>query len=168
EARGFLSPSVLFMNGEYVMWMVEYEDGKRSIARRTSADGLNWSKPEKTPIERFQAYCQAPWHLDVIPDPAHGDLILVLTTAKDRGFEAELFYGFSGDWGRSWQVVGKLLEPGYFFERKRVYRSSIAIRGDEYFLFYSAMSDDGTWSVARIGLERTGLRLETPPGALAG
>jgi hypothetical protein len=163
EARGFLSPSVLFMNGEYVMWVVEYEDGKRSIVRRTSADGLNWSKPKKTPIAYPQAHCQAPWHLDVIPDLSHDDLILVLTTAKDRGFDAELFYGFSSDWGRSWQVVEKLVEPGYFFERKRVYRSSIAIRDDEYFLFYSAMSEDETWSVARIKLKRTGLRLATPP-----
>ena len=151
RSRHFLSPSVLFMDGIYVMWTVEYEGGERSIIRRTSADGLVWSKPEKTPL--ISNYPLPPaWHLDVTPCAERDGLILILTAAmKDGGDNAELHYGF-GD-GQSWHMAGKLIEPGYFFESGRVYRSSLVSLGEGiYSLFYSAQSRNRTASVARLDL----------------
>jgi len=148
RARKFLSPSVLYMEGMYIMWTVEYEGGERSIMRRTSADGLTWTEPEKTPLVSDYLLL-SPWHLDVTPRAGGEGLILVLTAAKDRGEDAELHYGF-GD-GLSWRMAGKLIEPGYFFESGRVYRSSLVSRGEGvYSLFYSAQSKDRMGSVARL------------------
>lgn len=149
QVRKLLSPSVLFANGEFLMWTVESEDGKRRIVRRTSDDGLRWSAPEATPV--FADYpLQDPWHLDVLEDD--GKWILALTTAQDRGFEADLHLGFGDEGGRSWHMAGKLIEPGYFFEDRRVYRASIAPRKNAWDLYYSALSADGTWNIARVGL----------------
>ena len=148
RARKFLSPSVLYMEGMYIMWTVEYEGGERSIMRRTSADGLTWTEPEKTPLVS-DYFLLPPWHLDVTPRAEGEGLILILAAAKDRGEGAELHYGF-GD-GLSWRMAGKLIEPGYFFESGRVYRSSLVARGEGvYSLFYSAQSKDRMGSVARL------------------
>ncbi|MCL1941111.1 MAG: hypothetical protein FWG09_04140 [Synergistaceae bacterium] len=150
QSRKFLSPSVLFLNGEYVMWTVEYTDGKRSITRRASADGLNWSDPAETPLSAGYSMLP-PWHLDIVPSAETDDLILILTAAKDRGEDAELHYGFGN--GHSWCMAGKLIEPGYFFESGRVYRSSLVPRGENvYSLYYSAQSQDRIGSVARLDL----------------
>jgi hypothetical protein len=154
QNRGFMSPSVLFLNGEYVMWTVEYENRKRSIFRRTGVDGLRWSAPERTPLEANIALPAASWHLDVIERSGiDGGLILLLTTAKDKGSDAKLYYGFGDPEGRDWRMAGKLIEPGYFFEERRVYRSSlVSLGGNRYALFYSALSGDKTWGIARLEL----------------
>ena len=152
RARKFLSPSVLFMDGMYIMWTVEHEGGERSIMRRTSDDGLEWSEPEKTPL--ISDYSMLPpWHLDVTQRAEGEGLILILTVAKDRGEHAELHYGF-GD-GQSWRMAGKLIEPGYFFESGRVYRSSLVSMGKGTYpnvLFYSAQSKGRMGNVARLAL----------------
>ena len=66
RSRMFLSPSVLYINGMYVMLTVEYEGGERSITRRTSADGLVWSEPEKTMIVS-EYLMLPPWYQDLTP-----------------------------------------------------------------------------------------------------
>jgi hypothetical protein len=147
-----LSPSVLFMDGKYVMWTVERDGANRKIMRRTSSDGLSWSIPESTVLETDYAI-QAPWHLDVISSAETGGTVLLLTTAKDRGGQAELHYGFGCREGRSWRLTGKLIDPGYFFEGGRVYRSSLAaLGGGKYVLYYSASDTTAKWSIARLGL----------------
>jgi hypothetical protein len=148
---GFLSPSVLFTDGRYVMWTVEQDGGERAVTRRSSGDGVAWSAPEKTSL-KADYDLHAPWHLDVIPSDETEGTILILTTAKGRGDRAELHYGFGDREGRNWRVAGKLIEPGYFFEKERVYRSSlVSIGGDAYRLYYSSLGG-GKWSVARLGL----------------
>ena len=69
----------------------------------------------------------APWHLDV--SGVSGRLWILLTTARGRGFDAELLWGWSGDSELSWNVEGKPLR-----------------------LYYSAMAGDGTWHVAALDL----------------
>ncbi|GHV54042.1 hypothetical protein FACS1894216_13230 [Synergistales bacterium] len=149
--RGFLSPSVLFMDGEYVMWTVEYDEGERAVTRRTSADGLLWSAPLKA-LALAPLDMPPPWHLDVVP--CEGGLLTAMTAAKDRGFGASLYCGFSSDGGRVWNITDKLVEPGYFFEGQRIYRSSlVSMGGSDYSLFYSALSLNGTWNIARTELK---------------
>ena len=143
--RKFLSPSVLLMNGKYFMWTVEYENGQRSIFRRTSPDGLNWDEPYKSEIAMPEAVSN-PWHLDVIAGSE--GLFLMLTTAKDRGIDAELYCGYSEDCGISWNITEKPFKGGYFFEGKRIYRSSLVLHDNRLRLYYSAMSSDGTWNIA--------------------
>ena len=152
DARNFLSPSVLFLNGEYVMWTVEYEEGKRYVVRRTSLDGLRWSDPAKTRLQADYALPE-PWHLDVAEDG--GKLLLLLTAAGNRGEGAELHSGYSGDLGYSWTIIKRLIEPGYFFEEKRVYRSSLVPQNDGlHGLYYSSMSANGTWNIAYLPVGR--------------
>jgi hypothetical protein len=151
ENRGFLSPSLLFMDGKYVMWTVEKNGANREIVRRTSDDGLSWPESENTVLETNYA-AQVPWHLDVIPSAETGGTILLLTTAKDRGGEAELHYGFGDREGRSWRLAGKLIDPGYFFEGGKIYRSSLATLGDGAYALYYSASDGMKWSIARLGL----------------
>jgi hypothetical protein len=151
-SNDLLSPSVLFMDGKYVMWAVERDGTNRKITRRTSGDGLSWSMPENTVLETDYA-AQAPWHLDVISSAETGGTVLLLTTAKDRGGQAELHYGFGCCEGRSWRLSGKLIDPGYFFESGKIYRSSLAALGDgKYALYYSASDVTSKWSIARLGL----------------
>jgi hypothetical protein len=152
ENRGFLSPSVMYIDGKFVMWTVEQDTGRRIIVRRSSDDGLTWSTSEKTSLE--SGYATAPpWHLDVISCAETGGSILILVTAEDRGFQAELHYGFGDHEGRSWRLAGKLIEPEYSFEARRIYRSSLVPQGKgSYALFYSALGEDGKWSVARLDL----------------
>ena len=133
-----------------MLWTVDCEAGDRFIVRRTSPDGLHWSGPVKTEIAA-PFLLKAPWHLDV--SGGSGRLRLLLTTARDRGVDAELLWGWSGDGGLSWNVEGKPFEPGYFFEKKRIYRSSIVPMEDgTERLYYSAMAGDGTWHVAALDL----------------
>ena len=151
EARKFLSPSLLFLDGEFVMWTVEYERGERFIFRRTSADGLRWEEPAKTVLHEGSSSF-APWHLDVVE--GEGQLFLILTTARDRGFDAETCWGRGDAGGRVWEITGKPFDPGYFFEGKRIYRSSMLQRTDGGIsLYYSTMSMDGTWNVALLLFE---------------
>lgn len=151
--RKFLSPSTLVLNGVHVLWTVECDAGGRAIFRRESADGYRWSAPERTGLDAALPG-EAPWHLDVAAEES-GRLLLLLTTARERGLDAELLCGWSDDGGRSWRVVGKPFEPGYFFEKKRVYRSSIVpIKGGPHRLYYSAMAGDGTWHIASLDLKK--------------
>jgi hypothetical protein len=152
EKRGFLSPSLLFMDGKCVMWTVEKNGANREIVRRTSDDGLSWPESEKSVLEADYVV-QAPWHLDVVSSAETGGTILLLTTAEDRGGQAELHYGFGDSEGLSWHLAGKLIDPGYFFEGGKIYRSSLVALGDgAYTLYYSAF--DGTkWSIARLDLQ---------------
>ena len=155
DGRKFLSPSVLFLNEEYVMWTVEYEEGKRFVVRRTSLDGLQWSTPSKTRLQADYALPE-PWHLDVAQDGER--LLLLLTTAGNRGEEAELHSGYSDDLGCSWKIMKRLIEPGYFFEEKRVYRSSLVPQnGGVSGLYYSTMSANGTWNIAYLLVSREDL-----------
>ena len=148
--RKFLSPSALFLDEAFVLWTVEYDAGARSIFRRVSPDGLHWGEPEKTALEA-PFPLEAPWHLDVTEGVSC--LRLLLTTARDRGLGAELFCGFSEDGGLSWNVTHQAFEPGYFFESKRVYRSSLVPMEDGTDrLYYSAMAGDGTWHIAALDL----------------
>lgn len=149
---GFLSPSLLFMDGMYVMWMVERDGPGRKITRRVSEDGLVWQPPEDTVLDVDYAV-KEPWHLDVIPCAETGGTILLLTAARDRGGEAELHYGFGGREGRSWRLAGRLIDPGYFFESGKIYRSSLVSVGDgAYILYYSACDIMTKWSIARVAL----------------
>lgn len=50
DDQGVRAPSVMFENGEYVMWY-EGDDGtNREILRRTSPDGVTWSAPGSGPV----------------------------------------------------------------------------------------------------------------------
>jgi hypothetical protein len=150
--RNFLSPSVMFMDGKFIMWTVEQEDACRVIVRRSSDDGLNWSVPERTSLKADYDVLQ-PWHLDVIRCEETGGTVLLLTVAENRGYRSELHYGFGDREGRVWKLTGKLIEPGYSFEGGRIYRSSLAFREKGlYALYYSALGDDGKWSVARMDI----------------
>ena len=144
--RKFLSPSALFLNGEYALWTVDCEGGERFIVRRSGPDGRHWGDPVRTAVSA-PFPLSAPWHLDVADDK--GVLRILLTTAAERGYEAELFLG-SGD-GLSWKVEGKPFTPAYHFEGKRVYRSSLVPLGNgRRRIYYSALSLSGTWNVAML------------------
>ena len=96
--RKFLSPSALVLDGTRALWTVDCEAGDRFIVRRTSPDGLHWSVPVRTEIAA-PFPLKSPWHLDVSGEG--GRLRLLLTTARDRGVDAELLWGWSGDGGLS-------------------------------------------------------------------
>ena len=163
EDRKFLSPSALFLNGEYVLWTVEYEgEGRgtreRHIVRRTSPDGVHWGEPTRAQIDA-PFPMRPPWHLDVVFDRVAGAdggrLLMALTTAAERGYEAELYLMQSdgNDGGLTWGALetgpAKPFEPAYRFEARRIYRSSLVpLPSGGARLYYSALSADGTWGVA--------------------
>jgi len=52
DAQNIRAPSVMYENGEYIMWY-EGDDGtNREILRRTSSDGIDWSSPGSAPVIR--------------------------------------------------------------------------------------------------------------------
>lgn len=144
--RKFLSPSVMKMRGKYFMWTVEYEDGRRFIFRREGDSPLSFGPPVKCSLDEKDVMAP-PWHLDVTESGA--GLRMLLTTAAERGYEAELRECVSDCEGLEWRVVGRPFTPSYAFEARRLYRASLVQDGEgSDRIYYSALSENGTWNIA--------------------
>jgi hypothetical protein len=113
---GLLSPAVeVGPDGMLMMWTINgLTVGRRVVERRTSHDGLTWSRPERCTIPRGVN----PWHLDVA---AAGGRYHMLLSDRTR-----LLYWTSKD-GRAWtgsrhRAVGR---SGTVHDARGHYRSSL-------------------------------------------
>lgn len=137
---GLLSPAVeMDANGVLVMWTVNGLNlGRRIVERRTSREGLHWSRPERCHIPAGVN----PWHIDVAPGD---DRYHMLVSDRSR-----LFYWTSED-GRTWtgNRTGAVARSGTAHDARGHYRST----------FVAAQAASQRWDVWVTGTDGSGRNL---------
>ena len=116
---GLLSPAVEVSPDGLVMWTVNgLGFGRRVVERRTSLDGLAWSRPERCTVPSRVN----PWHVDVV---AAGSRYHMLVSDRTR-----LCYWTSKD-GRTWTGSRhrSVARTGTGHDARGHYRSTLAATG---------------------------------------
>jgi hypothetical protein len=128
DAR-LMSPSV-FWDGTrcflyYVNWDWNEDDSQdRSVYRRESADGIDWSSSQAVAVTGLP-HGIYPWHLNVRKDHNGSRLHMLLAADSQRGGgSCELYYGYSDDHGITFAIVDHpLLPPREDWESDQRYRA---------------------------------------------
>ena len=146
-----MSPSVLKINGEYIMWYVSSDsEGRHRIYRRVSCDLSTWSQEKLTELFSFPSD-EEPWHLDVA-ECGCGVLIMALCSfQKDSYRQKRITFAKSSDGGFSWNFTGNFIEPGYSgFGKKSLYRPSLSFdeAKNEWLMYYSGQDLGNHWYTA--------------------
>lgn len=129
----FASPSVIYEDGVYSMFSVDTLTDEINLA--TSTDAINWTATTTV------AYYPNAWHIDV--NVFNGLYQMVITT------QTNLIYFYSTN-KTTWQYGGIILgksSPSTKWDGGTIYRPTFWVEGDDFRLWYSAMSGAGKWHI---------------------
>lgn len=136
---GILSPSILYEDGKYKMWTVNYV-GEYPILYRESTDGFHWSTPREIyfqyPSERLRS-----WHLDVIHTENGYEVLVVAFYRGHRHRDMNLYYTSSKD-NQNYAPCTAILKPSgnkSAWDNRGIYRSSFFIEDGSYYVYYSGI-----------------------------
>lgn len=136
---GILSPSILYEDGRYKMWTVNYTD-RYPILYRESADGFHWSAPVKIQLQYPSDHLRS-WHLDVIHTKRGYEILVVAFFKGHRHREMNLYYTFSKD-NQNYAKCTTVLKPSReknAWDNRGIYRSSFFKEGGSYYVYYSGI-----------------------------
>ena len=136
---GILSPSILYEDGKYKMWTVNYF-GEYPILYRESTDGFHWSAPKeiylKYPSDKLRS-----WHLDVIHTKKGYEILVVAFYHGHRHRDMNLYYTSSKD-NENYSECITVLKPSRTknaWDNRGIYRSSFFIEDHTYYVYYSGI-----------------------------
>jgi len=143
----YLSPAIIYENGEYHMW---YVSKGYSVYYIKSSDLQQWSSATKLDI-KYENSKLLTWHIDVIHNDGIYEIVLNSFNKGENRSKMNLYYSKSSD-NINWETPKLLLTPSFDSENwdnKGLYRSSLLHVDNKYYLFYSGIS----WSEERgVGL----------------
>ncbi|MGP4063098.1 exo-alpha-sialidase [Halobacillus sp. H74] len=157
--NALVSPTVVYRNGQFMMWLVN--DYAGTLEKTTSTDGLSWSSFQSTtttgmPSDRYY------WHIHVSENP-DGRLEMIYSSYNDGGTEGKIHYGYSLDDGDSWTTFPPFVDMLYPHEAQRLYRASMqTVDGNPnlYEIWYSSLgSPSNVYRVAYMNAIRINNRL---------
>lgn len=135
-----VSPSIIHVNGEYYMWVVNAKNDKdkHTVHFLSSVDAKHWDKFEECTFEGPQL---APWHIDV--QYIDGCYWLVCYNV----------YGILTLWrsedNTHFEYVKNLLSPAYSsiaFYSEQLYRACLCkVAVDDYRMYFSAADEKSTY-----------------------
>ena len=89
KVDGILSPAILYEDGKYKMWTVNYRK-KYPVLYRESKDGYHWSQPSKIQL-RYPSDKLRSWHLDVIHTKKGYEMLVVAFYEGHKHREMNLY-----------------------------------------------------------------------------
>ena len=149
DTSRLLSPSVLRIDDNYVMWFVERGQNGYCVHRLVSGDLHNLSDEETIVVINGLRDKEYPWHIDVVRDGAR--LIMAFCTT---GPKRSILFAESNDDGFTWNIFGNRIEPEkYALGGVELYKPSLCKDANNLWrLYYSAKLADGAWFSALIYL----------------
>jgi len=142
-----MSPSVLSLQGRYVVWYVEQSDNGFSIFRKESNDLRNWNKTERVVV--YGTDGKEPWHIDVANDGKK--LLMAMCTADENH---SILLANSTDGGFIWNIFGQpMTYEKYAFGGNSLYKPALCKNENgQWLLYYSATTANGEWFTAVINI----------------
>lgn len=156
--EGLMSPTVVIINGQFVMFYVSGKESN-SLKRRTSSDGRSWSSPQTCTTVGMPAN-RVYWHIQVTPNEDRLDMIFASYPVS--GSTGWLHYGYSTDDGYTWQTGDPFVDQLYDNETQRFYRASMRPTYDNpniYEIWYSALGESDAYRVAYMNAIRINNKL---------
>lgn len=136
---GILSPAILYENGKYKMWTVNYKQ-KFPVLYRESQDGYNWSQPTKIQL-KYPSDKLRSWHLDVIHTKKGYEMIVVAFYHGQKHREMNLYYTSSKN-ELDFKKCITILKPSgkeKAWDNRGIYRSSFFVEKGNYYIYYSGI-----------------------------
>ena len=144
-----LSPSLLFENGIYKMWFVNGNTQQMYYQESTNNTPTNWTARKQLAIN-YQAIGEHPWHLDVVNN-GKDCYWIVFTGFGSAGNQntSDLFavkQKYDGTFENPFPIIRKSKNP-QAFDNINIYRSSIVIINNVFFIYYSCNGVRG-WAIS--------------------
>lgn len=136
---GILSPAILYEDGKYKMWTVNYRY-KYPVLYRESKDGLHWSKPSKIQL-KYPSDKLRSWHLDVIHTKKGYEMLVVAFYKGQRHREMNLYYTSSKN-EHDFKKCITILKPSgkkKTWDNRGIYRSTFFVEKGNYYIYYSGI-----------------------------
>lgn len=149
DAAILMSPTILKIEGKYMMWYVWRDrNGRHYIWRMESIDLHNWCGKQRIKINGFPDD-EEPWHPDVALD-RDGVLVMALCSfPRDEYRQKRVMLCKSRDLGLTWHFDGKFINRGDFeFGKKSLYRPSLVLNADKPRIYYSGQDINNHWHMA--------------------
>lgn len=166
-----LSPSIMFEDGQWIMWGVNTVPAVNEVVRMTGTNLLSgpWSAAQVCPVAPMPAGMES-WHLSIHKTGAQYVGLLNTTTSGQTGHDGGLLLMTSDD-GLNWETSGQTVIPKAATAHDDLYRASLVpviMDGwTKFDVWYSARLDTSpeVWHVFRTSLNPSayaaGLSLET-------
>lgn len=136
---GLLSPAIVYEDGKYKMWTVNYTSDY-PILYRESEDGFIWTSPRiiKIPYENKNL---RNWHLDVIHTDNGYEMLISAFFHGDNHLQMNLYYSHSNN-NIDYSTPTTVLKPSSFpkaWDNRGIYRSCFFKENNNYYVFYSGI-----------------------------
>lgn len=139
-----MSPTIVKLNGKYIMWYVDNNFREYNVYKRESYDCLTWS--DSSIVELSSIKYIHPWHIDVIVK--EGILHMALSVLNIVTKQYSIYKCTSIDNGSTWSELMPLITPYYAFEEKGCYRGSLVFVGNDLYIYYTGIDRNYTYSTA--------------------
>lgn len=139
QIDGILSPSILYENGKYKMWTINYV-GNYPVLYRESTDGFHWSSPTAIQLE-YPSDKLRSWHLDVIHTKKGYEILVVAFYHGNKHRTMNLYYTSSKD-NKNYAKCSTVLKPSRSknaWDNRGIYRSSFFVEKGTYYVYYSGI-----------------------------
>ena len=150
---GILSPAIIYENGKYKMWTINYF-GKFPIRYRESEDGYHWSKPREITLQ-YDSEDLRSWHLDVIHTEKGYEILVVAFKEGDNHLQMNMYYTKSKD-NITYNPCITVLKPStspVAWDNRGIYRSCFFVEDGNYYVYYSGIGyPKGIHSSRGVGL----------------
>ena len=141
EEDGLLSPAIIFEDGKYKMWTVDYKSNY-PICYRESTDGKTWTKPRAIQITYSNPKLRT-WHIDMMHTEQGYELLIV---AFDTSREKMCMYYSNSKDNVNFSRAALVMQPSnneMAWDNKGLYRSCFFKQNGKYNVFYSGIGKDG-------------------------
>lgn len=159
NAEGLVSPTVRFIDGQFVMWHLQ---GSGVIQRRTSTDGYTWSGPTTVTVNGLPSD-RVEWHIQVMDNSDGQRLDMIFSTIESGNTNSGiLHYGYSTDGGLTWNTGPAFIDEDLFPSETRLYRASIRNLYENpnlYEIWYSAYGSNTDYRIHYITAVRVNNQL---------
>lgn len=137
--KDYVSPAFIYDNGTYKMW---YVDRDLKVIYSESIDGYNYIN-ERVINLNYPTDDLKSWHLDVIKTDKGYEMITVAYGDRAARFTMNLYYFKSAD-NIKYDKGIVILKPSLIsWDNMGLYRSTFMYENNNYYLFYSAISNKG-------------------------
>ncbi|WP_293899067.1 hypothetical protein [Sphingobacterium sp. UBA5670] len=145
-----LSPAINFEDNKYKIWYCY--DGQIRYIESLDSSGKNWPKNFQVINSDWSKFY--PWHLDVIKTEKGYEMIVCAWDRSIKGANnnsADLFYCSTDSKHQTIDDPHPILKRSTnksAFDFRSIYRASFIKVNNKYYIYYSAISDDWTRSMA--------------------
>lgn len=150
---GILSPAIIYEDGKYKMWTVNYFE-KFPIVYRESEDGFHWSKPREINLTYENSDLRS-WHIDVIHTEKGYEMLVVAFKNGEKHLQMDMYYTKSVD-NITFDPCITVLKPSTSpveWDNRGIYRSCFFVEDGKYYVYYSGIGyPKGVHGIHGVGL----------------